>query len=110
MSTSEQKGFCVLQFAKTEFVITVQRAFRIKFDCQPPNDNNIRRCEKLLRSPKKSVLRASRELAMPVRTVWEALRERLELHHLSRLQFLQTLKPTDYGLHAKFANDMQSLG
>ncbi|GFX98398.1 uncharacterized protein TNCV_4001671 [Trichonephila clavipes] len=41
MVTSKQKAFCVLQFAKTESAITVQRAFRIKFGCQPPNDNNI---------------------------------------------------------------------
>ncbi|GFU03143.1 DUF4817 domain-containing protein [Trichonephila clavipes] len=43
MSTSEQKMLCVLQFAKTESAITVQRAFRVKFGCQPPNDNNIPR-------------------------------------------------------------------
>ncbi|GFW91667.1 DUF4817 domain-containing protein [Trichonephila clavipes] len=41
MTTSKQKVFCVLRFAKTESAITVQRAFRIKFDCQSPNDNNI---------------------------------------------------------------------
>ncbi|GFV38641.1 hypothetical protein TNCV_1842301 [Trichonephila clavipes] len=28
MATSEQKEFCVLQFSKTEFSITLQRAFR----------------------------------------------------------------------------------
>ncbi|GFX93658.1 DUF4817 domain-containing protein [Trichonephila clavipes] len=39
MATSKQKAFCVLQFAKTESAITVQRAFRIQFGCQPPNDN-----------------------------------------------------------------------
>ncbi|GFV13650.1 DUF4817 domain-containing protein [Trichonephila clavipes] len=43
MATSKQKAFCVLQFAKTESAITEQRAFRIKLDCQPPNDNNILR-------------------------------------------------------------------
>lgn len=36
MATSEQKAFCVLQFAKTASVVTVQRAFRIKFDCDIP--------------------------------------------------------------------------
>ncbi|GFV54628.1 uncharacterized protein TNCV_3578812 [Trichonephila clavipes] len=41
MATSKQKAFCVLQFAKTESAVTVQRAFRIKFDCQPPNHNII---------------------------------------------------------------------
>ncbi|GFW29308.1 hypothetical protein TNCV_742501 [Trichonephila clavipes] len=43
MATIEQKAFCVLQFAKTKSAITVQRAFRIKFGCQPTNDNNILR-------------------------------------------------------------------
>ncbi|GFU11587.1 DUF4817 domain-containing protein [Trichonephila clavipes] len=43
MATSKQKAFCVLQFSKTESAIAVQRAFRIKFDCQTPNDNNILR-------------------------------------------------------------------
>ncbi|GFU90912.1 DUF4817 domain-containing protein [Trichonephila clavipes] len=41
MATSKQKAFCVLQFSKIESAITVQRAFRTKFGCQPPNDNNI---------------------------------------------------------------------
>ncbi|GFV03883.1 DUF4817 domain-containing protein [Trichonephila clavipes] len=41
--TSQQKAFCVIQFARTEYAITVQRAFHIKFGCQPPNDNNILR-------------------------------------------------------------------
>ncbi|GFV71985.1 DUF4817 domain-containing protein [Trichonephila clavipes] len=43
MATSKQKVFCFIHFAKTESAITVQRAFRIIFDCQPPNDNKILR-------------------------------------------------------------------
>ena len=39
MATREQKAFGVLQFAKTESVIRLQRAFRIKFHCNPPSDN-----------------------------------------------------------------------
>ncbi|GFX90474.1 hypothetical protein TNCV_2073521 [Trichonephila clavipes] len=50
---------------------------------------------------KKSVLRTSRELVMPVTTVGKVLRKRLELRPY-RLQLLQALKPTGYGLHAKF--------
>lgn len=133
--TPEQKSFCVLQLAKSESVITVQRAFRIKFHCNPPSDNNIRRwyrqfeetgclCkgkspgrpkvseerveqvrEAFVRSPKKSVRRASRELAIPVTSVWRVLRRRLHLHPY-HLQLLQALKPTDYGLRANFATDM----
>ncbi|GFU10114.1 DUF4817 domain-containing protein [Trichonephila clavipes] len=137
MATSEQKAFCVLHFARTESAITVQRAFHIKFGCQPPKDNDIRRwhhqfettdclCkgknterprhseesvtrvrETFLRSPNISVRRASRELAMPMRTVWKVLRKRLELRPY-RLHLLQALKPTDYGLRAKFTNDTRA--
>ncbi|PSN57514.1 hypothetical protein C0J52_01620 [Blattella germanica] len=43
MATSEEKAFCGLQFAKTESVVTVQRAFRTKLGCDPPSDNDFRR-------------------------------------------------------------------
>lgn len=135
MATSEQKAFCVLQFAKTESVVTVQRAFRIKFGCDPPSDNNIRRwfhqfedtgclCkrkstgrprvseedvervrESFTRSPKKSVRKAGRELEIAKSTVWKVLRKRLQLRPY-RLQLLQALKPADHGLRANFANVM----
>ena len=52
------------------------------------------------RSPKKSVRRDSRELAIPVMFVWRILRRRLQLR-LYRLQLLQALKPTDYGARAE---------
>ena len=137
MATREQKAFCVSQFAKTESVIRVQRAFRIKFRCNPPSDNNIRKwyhqfedtgrlCKgkssgrpsmieerietvswefeakkiAFARSPKKSVRRASRELAIPVMSVWRILRRPSQLHPY-RLQLLQALKPTDYGARAE---------
>ncbi|PRD30236.1 UNVERIFIED_CONTAM: hypothetical protein NCL1_27026 [Trichonephila clavipes] len=45
MTTSKQKVFSKdkSRFPKSESAITVQRAFRIKFGCQPSNDNNILR-------------------------------------------------------------------
>ena len=59
-------------------------------------------------SPKKSVRRASRELAIPVMSVWRILWRCLQLHPY-RLQLLHALKPTDYGACADFrtnsAND-----
>ncbi|GFT09424.1 hypothetical protein TNCV_5062851 [Trichonephila clavipes] len=45
---------------------------------------------------------------MPVATVWKVLRKRLELRHC-RLQLLQALMPTVYGLRGKFADDMLML-
>ena len=48
----------------------------------------------------KSVRRASRELAIPVMSVWRILWRRLQLRPY-RLQLLQTLKPTAYGARAE---------
>ena len=101
MATRDSKAFCVLQFAKSESVISVQRAFRVKFKCDPPCGKNIRRwysqfettgclCKgkstgrptvseenvdlvraSYLRSPKKSVRKASLELQLAKTTVWK---------------------------------------
>lgn len=135
MATPQQKAFCVLKFESCKSVITVQRAFRRQFNCDPPNANNIRRWHNQLattgclckgksvgrprvseenvqrvrdafvRSPKKSVRKASRELAMPVMTVWKVLRKRLHMRPY-RLQLLQALKPTDYAVRSNFAHEM----
>lgn len=35
MATPEHKAFRVLQFAKSESAISVQRAFHLKFNCDP---------------------------------------------------------------------------
>jgi hypothetical protein len=43
MATPEQKAFCVLQFAKYESVVSVQRAFRRQFQSDSPSANGIRR-------------------------------------------------------------------
>jgi transposase len=86
--------FCILQLAKTESIITVQRGFRIKYHTEPPTNKTITEwykkfeetgclCsakrtgrpgpspetvdhvrESFTRSPQKSTRRASRELEM----------------------------------------------
>ncbi|PNF18241.1 hypothetical protein B7P43_G16516 [Cryptotermes secundus] len=43
MASPQQKAFCVLEFAKTNSVVTVQRAFRRRFGINPPCSKNIRR-------------------------------------------------------------------
>jgi hypothetical protein len=40
--SGEQKAFCVLQFAKTQSIVTVQRGFRTKYPTEPPKDNTVR--------------------------------------------------------------------
>ncbi|PSN48396.1 hypothetical protein C0J52_18522 [Blattella germanica] len=122
MVTPLQKAFCVLKFESCKSVITVHRAFCGQFNWDPPNANNIRRWHNQLattgclckgknvgrprvseekvqrvwdafvRSPKKSVRKASRELAMPVMTVWKVLRKRLHMRPY-RLQLLQAYLP-----------------
>ena len=37
-----KKVFCVLEFAKTESIVTVQRRFRIMYHTEPPTDKTIR--------------------------------------------------------------------
>ena len=40
--TVNKKAFCVLEFAKTESIVTVQRKFRIMYHTEPPTDKTIR--------------------------------------------------------------------
>jgi len=42
MATLKQKAFCVLQFAKRESVVSVQRAFRRQFNSDSPSPNSTR--------------------------------------------------------------------
>ena len=129
MATPEQKAFCVLQFERCKSVLTVQRAFLWQFNRDPHNANNIRRWHKQfvttgclckgksvgrprtpeenvqrvressLQSANKSVRKTSRELGMPMMTVWKVLRKRLHMRHY-RLQLLQALKPIDYAVRS----------
>ena len=39
--TSQQRGWCVLEFHKTNSVVTVQRAFKRKFNVDPPTNRSI---------------------------------------------------------------------
>ena len=39
--TSQQRSWCVLEFHKTNDVVTVQRAFKLKFNVDPPTDKSI---------------------------------------------------------------------
>jgi len=103
----QHKIFCVREFIKTESATAVQRAFRLRFNIQPPtrkricpwskqfeqigclckgkssgrqraSEENVRRIqESFERSPRKSTRSASRELGIPQSTVWRVLRRRL---------------------------------
>src|SRR5215469_13153260 len=107
MATMQHKIFCVSEFIKTESATAVRRAFRLRFNIQPPTrksicrwnhqveqigclckgktsgrprvseENVIRIQESFERSPRKSTRRASRELGIPQPTVWRVLRPRL---------------------------------
>lgn len=43
LATPERKAFSVLKLSKSVFAILVQRAFRLKFNWDPPCGKNIRR-------------------------------------------------------------------
>jgi hypothetical protein len=40
--SGEQKAFCVLQFAKIQSIVTVQRGFRNQYRTEPPMDKTVR--------------------------------------------------------------------
>ena len=107
MAIMQLKIFCVREFIKTELATAVQRAFRLRFNIQPPTRKSVCRCnhqfeqidcmckgkssgrprvseenvrriqESFERSPRKSTRRASRELGIPQPTVWRVLRRQL---------------------------------
>jgi len=108
MATMQHKiFFCVRQFIKTQSPTAVQRAFRLRFNIQPPtrksicrwnhqfeqigylckgkssgrprvSEENVRRIqESFERSPRKTTRRASRELGISQPIVWRVLRRRL---------------------------------
>ena len=100
---------CFREFIKTESATAVQRAFRLRFNIQPPTrknicdwnhefeqigcmfkgkssgrprvtDENVRRIqENFERSPRKSTGRVSRETGMPQPTVWHRLKKWVHL-------------------------------
>ena len=104
----QHKIFFFREFIKTESATAVQRAFRLRFNIQPPtrysicrwnhqfeqigclckgkisgrprvSEENVRRIQKsFVRSPRKSNRRASRDLGIPQPTVWRVLRRRLQ--------------------------------
>ncbi|PNF26248.1 hypothetical protein B7P43_G02693 [Cryptotermes secundus] len=135
MASPQQKAFCVLEFAKTNSVVTVQLAFRRRFGINAPCPKNIRRwfrqfqesgclCKGKIsgrprvseeqvariraafeRSPRKSTNRASRELAIPQSTVWRVLTVRLHFKPY-RLQLVQALTNDDKRKLMEFCDSM----
>jgi len=107
MTTMEHKILCVREFIKSESPTAVQRAFRLRFNIQPPtrkgicrwnhqfkqigrlskgkssgrprvSEENVRRFQVgFERSPRNSTGRAGKELGMPHPTAWRVLRRRL---------------------------------
>lgn len=134
-ATPQEKSFCVLQLAKLESIVAVQRAFRCQFNKQPPrhkqiyewhrkfvedgcickgkstgrprtSNENVERIRTLYeRSPKKSTSRASKELNIPQPTVWRVLKHRLHMKPY-KLQLLQALHPDDHNKRYEFCSSM----
>jgi len=104
-----KKVFCILEFAKTESIVTVQRRFRIMYHTElltyktirewymkfqqsgclcaekrtgrpGPSAETVERVrETFVRNTQKSKTRASRELQMSQSSVWRILRKRLRV-------------------------------
>lgn len=135
MASPQQKSFCVLEFARSESAITVQRSFRRKFKVKPPSANNIRRWFKQFkdqgclckgkspgrppisqnevqkihvaysRNPRKSTNQGSRELQIPQPTIWRVLRKRLKFKPY-KIRLVQALSDEDKRCRAEFCEWM----
>lgn len=131
----QEKSFCVLQFAKSESIVQVQREFRRKFNKNPPrhkqiyewhkkfveegcickrkspgrsrtSDENVHRIQDAFaRSPQKSTTTASIELGVPQATVWRVLRHRLHQKPY-KMQLLQALHTGDHQKRFDFCSAM----
>ena len=135
MATVAEKARVVWWYAELGSIVAVQRRFRREYQRDPPNaktirvwkhnfletgsvakkhgggrksvseDNVQRISETFHRSPRKSIRRASQELAIPKSTVHRVVRKHLKLYAY-KLQILQALKPNDRPQRAAFATDM----
>jgi len=136
MASQQEKAFRVLRFEVSRSVITVHCEFRARFSKDAPcrnditkwyrefvetgclckgkipgrprvSDDNIERVlEVFLRSPRKSVARASRELDMPKMTVWKVLCKWL-CFKLYKIRLVQALTPADKVKRHDFCEEMQ---
>ena len=134
--TVNKKAFCVLEFAKTESIVTVQRRFRIMYHTETTYRQNNSwmvheipaewlpvRCEtnrpsgpigwdsracarSVCQEP--SEVNNSREpgIAMSQSSVWRILRKRLRVKGF-RLQLLQAMNSQDHNLRLRFCLDFQ---
>lgn len=134
--TRNEKAFCVLEYARTQSNKSVQRAFLRKFNKNAPTGkqiwtwhkkfkeegclcrakgsgrppvpedivNQVR--ETFVRSPRKSVRRASMETQIPRMTLWRVVRKRLRMTPY-KLQLVQALNTDDRERRKQFCVAMQ---
>lgn len=135
MATPSERAQVVWWYAESKSVIQVQRNFRRVYRKEPPTFKTIKEwCRKFLatgsvskahgggnqriqeedienvrrsfvRSPRKSIRQAARELGMTRSTVHKVLRRRLQFHAY-KLQILQEIKPDDRPKRESFGIDM----
>ena len=133
--SKREQSFCVLEYARTSSVVTVQRRFRAEFQMTAPVFNSIKKwyakfreecclCtaprpghpgpsdetvnrirEAYQRSPCKSNTRAGLELGVAQSTVWRILRKRLRCKSY-RLQLHQALSENDKDVCLNFCIEM----
>jgi hypothetical protein len=135
--TPQQRSWCVFEFAETNSVVTVQRAFRRKFNVDPPTDKSILKwysnfiekggiCdqrkgysgrasvpEQVVDRVRETFLRrrkkpTRRELHFPQSTASKILRKRLRFHTY-KLQLVQKLHAQDNETRLEFCGNLQAL-
>jgi hypothetical protein len=105
MATPGKKSSCVLEYHTSKFVVTVQRAFRVKYAKDPPTDKTILVWYKhftetgCLADLKARIIAAVKNIDAPMLTrVWQELEYRMDVcrvtrgAHIKHLRFVKKKK------------------
>jgi hypothetical protein len=89
MATRAEKAFCVLEYARTQSIVTVQRRFRNKFENDPPVKNSIKQWyEKFQCNGCLCIARIDREM---LRQMWAEIDYRLAVCRFTERGHIQHL-------------------
>jgi hypothetical protein len=86
--TGDKKAFCVLQFAKTESVVTLQRRSRAKYHTEPSTDKTIREWYEKFEQSRCLCGAIHREM---LQRVWQELEYRIDVCRVTKGGYIEQL-------------------
>ena len=92
--TVNKEAFCVLEFAKTESIVTVRRRFRIMYHTEPPTDKTIR--EWYMKFQQSGCLCAAKRTGCPDPWAWKSRRDLWITLYTSEQQQIEQNEPYNW--------------